>query len=400
MRCRRVSGVAAGAVLWLITATSSAAEPAWWTEHKRKCGLPPSTVFNSWREAGAKCPAAQAGAGAPSSQGAIATQLGTVGAQLIIQAFSNPQPSPAQLAADVEYRAAEARRREEEANQREESQRRLLATLKGVDREPRRPLALKLGDPKPDQFPPALEANDPGIIGEIVSHARKLGWSPDELRRLAANLRNLGTDATLNGELVRRVWANVKSRPESAELASLAATADGGLWLAGAGRQTAYSDCTIFALANGAGLPYGVVAARANELLREASWRGSDDREHPQAAIERDGLTGGEVILLAQTFGRTEVIPQAEFSTALRASKPVLINVVPPSGNLGAGHQVVLSKTFQRRGEDWFEMIDSNEGPTKRLYISASELKTIIQENGITFQPHGGSTPALLRAVR
>jgi len=73
-----------------------------------------------------------------------------------------------------------------------------------------------------------------------------------------------------------------------------------------------------FALANASGQPYEVVAARATQLLREGEWRGTYDREHPQQVIERQGLNGDEVIMLAEAFGQAEVVKGADFAKTLK----------------------------------------------------------------------------------
>ena len=57
----------------------------------------------------------------------------------------------------------------------------------------------------------------------------------------------------------------------------------------------------------------------------------------------------------------------------------------------------MLTKVFQHAGETWFEMMDSNQGPQQRLYVSATELNTVMQENGVAFRPEPGTTPRLLR---
>jgi hypothetical protein len=72
-----------------------------------------------------------------------------------------------------------------------------------------------------------------------------------------------------------------------------------------------------------------------------------------------------------------------------------MIDVAPPGGR--GGHEVVLTKTFEHAGAPWFEMMDSNRGPDRRLYVSAAELDTILQENGVTIRPERGTTPSLLR---
>jgi hypothetical protein len=103
--------------------------------------------------------------------------------------------------------------------------------------------------------------------------------------------------------------------------------------------------------------------------------------------------------MLAEAFGRAEVVPSVGFAKTLKEGRAVMINVVPENGDTRNGHQIVLSRTFRHGGETWFEAMDSNQGPQRRLYMSASELNTILQENGIAFQPEPGRMPRLFRAA-
>jgi hypothetical protein len=236
------------------------------------------------------------------------------------------------------------------------------------------------------------------VINAMNALARQLGWSPDKLARLDAALGRLAFDGDPNstGVQVRGTWHDVIARGPDADLVREASQRD-GLGFPGAGTQTVNNDCTVFALANAAGLPYGLVAARANELIRQGEWHSPADRANPQAMIEKHGLNGGEVVLLAEVFGQAEVVPSSGFAKTLSAGRPVMINVVPADGKMNSGHEVVLTKTFQHRGETWFEMMDSNQGPQRRLFLSSKELNTILQENGVAFRPNPGTTPKLLR---
>jgi hypothetical protein len=42
-------------------------------------------------------------------------------------------------------------------------------------------------------------------------------------------------------------------------------------------------------------------------------------------------------------------------------------------------------------------MMDSNQGPERRLFLSSKELNTMLQEKGVAYRPESGTTPALLR---
>lgn len=234
------------------------------------------------------------------------------------------------------------------------------------------------------------------FIKTMNTQAGQLGWSAGEQARLTAALNKLASDGDLNAtfDQIRQTWQNTLARDSGGAWARQASAGDGP-GFPGAGTQTRYQDCVVFALANAAGLPYGVVAARATKLISEAEWREPADRANPQKAIEQVGIMGGEVVMLAEAFGQAEVVPLSEFAKTLKEGRPVLVNVLPPGGQ--GGHAVVLTKTFQHSGETWFAMMDSNQGPVRRLYLSSRELSIILQENGVAFRPEPGTTPKLLK---
>lgn len=236
------------------------------------------------------------------------------------------------------------------------------------------------------------------IIDSMNALARRLGWDADEIARLDKALKSLTADIDPNvteGQ-IRSTWQNVLARGSDSVMVQKAARGDGPR-LIGAGTQNGFQDCAIFALANAAGLPYGVAAARAAKLIGEGEWRDAAARANPQQTIEQKGLTGGEVIMLAEAFGQVEIVRSADFAKTLKQGRPVMVNVVPASGNVRAGHEVVLTRAFQDGGETWYEMMDSNQGPLRRLYVSTRELNTMLQENGVAFRRDPGSTPRLLR---
>lgn len=237
------------------------------------------------------------------------------------------------------------------------------------------------------------------LIDSMALLAKRVpDWSTAEQGRLSAALKSLKPDgdAKATGTAIRQAWTDVLARGQTAELAQQAAQGDGpGLYAAG--QQTVHEDCAVFALATAVGRPYGLVAARAAELIRDGEWRTAAERAEPQKTIERAGLNGGEVILLAEIFGQVEVVRGTDFAKTLKSGRPVMVNLVPASGNVNGGHQVVLTKTFQHLGASWYEMIDSNQGPVRRLYLSATELSTMQQENGFAFRPEERTTPLLLR---
>jgi hypothetical protein len=246
-----------------------------------------------------------------------------------------------------------------------------------------------------DEIDSAMERTR--IINSMNALAKRLGWSAREQARLDAALKKLNADGDpdADGTQIRQAWENVLARGHDADLARKASGGEGP-GFPGAGTQS-FEDCTIFALANAAGLPYSVVAARATELIRRGEWRDAAARANPQRAIEQRGLMGGEVVMMAEALGQAEVVRSTDFARTLREGRRLLLNVVPQDGDTRNGHAVVLTKAFQHGGETWYEMMDSNQGPQRRLYLSAKELNTMLQETGVAFRPEPGRTPMLLR---
>ena len=121
---------------------------------------------------------------------------------------------------------------------------------------------------------------------------------------------------------MRSLLFGISLKPANADEVPPAAVLNGQGPLMMPGRmQSEYMDCTIFAVANATHLPYGVVATRAAEVLRDAEWRSGAERANPQKTIEGIGLNGGEVVMLAEIFGRAEVIPPGAFPEALKNGK-------------------------------------------------------------------------------
>lgn len=236
------------------------------------------------------------------------------------------------------------------------------------------------------------------VIKAMTAYARQAAdWSEEKKARIAVALNQLGFDGDehVTDKMIRATWSIILAR-DPADGLTAAASAGDGPGFPGAGTQS-HEDCAVFALANASGRPYGLVAASATELIRQAEWRPTTERVAPEQTIKRRGLNGGEVILLAETFGRTSVVASAEFAATLRAGRRILVNVVPANGDLDAGHEILLTKTFQHEGATWYTVMDSNQAPDRFLYLTHQELSIILQENGVTFEPESGQTPALLR---
>ncbi len=242
-----------------------------------------------------------------------------------------------------------------------------------------------------------LDAESVRTVDEMNALAERLGWSTEDRTELDKALKALDADGDPNvtETQVRETWQTVLTRDRDPALAQ-SATRGQGPDLHSAGQQS-NEDCAVFALAHAAGLPYGVVVARANELLREAKWRNAAQRADPNVVWQKGGLMGGEVIILAEAFGRTQVVQSADFAGVLQQGHAVMVNVTPRSGNFKSGHEIVLTKTFQHAGETWFEAMDSNLPPEQRHYLSKAELDVIMQERGVVFVPDAGTTPRLLR---
>jgi hypothetical protein len=244
----------------------------------------------------------------------------------------------------------------------------------------------------------ALAAEGLRVIKAMKAYASQIAeWSEQKKARVGTALGQLGADGdpdATRGQ-IRETWARILARDPARGLAAEAAAGDGP-GFPGAGTQS-HEDCAVFALANAAGRPYGLVAASAAELIRNATWRPADERAAPEQAIARLGLNGGEVIILAETFGQATVVSSADFAKLLQGGNRILANVVPASGDLKAGHEIVLTKTFQHDGDTWFAVMDSNQAPGKLLYLSTHELGTILQENGVMFQAEPNRTSPLLR---
>jgi len=233
------------------------------------------------------------------------------------------------------------------------------------------------------------------IVRSMNALARRLEWSAERRGRLAQALNSLDADGSGTSAQARQAWQDVLARAADGEIAR-AASGGAGPELPAAGTQS-FEDCAVFALANATGLPYGVVSARAAKLIGEGDWSDAAERADPQAVLEKRGLNGGEVVMLAESFGQAQVVPSSSFAATLQGGRTVLVGVVPADGDFRKGHEVVLSKVFQYHGQTWYEMMDSNQGPQRRLYVNARELNTIQMENGVAFRPDPNTTPALLR---
>ena len=245
--------------------------------------------------------------------------------------------------------------------------------------------------------PPIMDPDTARVINGIEALARRWGWSATKLARLDRDLRALDIGGPIpSQDDIRQAWRDILARGQDPELVR-EASQGGGLGFAGAGLQTTHADCAVFAIANATGRPYGFIAARATQIMNEGDWRDPAARAAPRAAIESRGLNGGEVVMLAEIFGRGEVTPSADFARTLQEGRPVMVNVVATNGDYRVGHEVVLTKTFQHDGQTWYVMLDSYQDGQARRFVSAKELSTMLKENGVAYRPNPRRTPGLLR---
>ena len=229
---------------------------------------------------------------------------------------------------------------------------------------------------------------------EFNKYINSLHLSKAKLDHLNNVLNSLAEDGNPDATVSQtdQVWKNILARRDFTEEFEREAKSSAPV-MPGAGTQS-FNDCTIFALANAADLPYSVVAAKAAGLISESQWHSDADRANPQDVLEKHGLDGYEVALLAESLGQAEVVPMSDFPKTLQEGRPLILDVMLQDGGK---HEVVLTKTFQHFGETWYEMMDSNQGRQQRLYLSTNELSTMLLEKGIAFRPNPGTTPQLLR---
>src|SRR3989338_2380365 len=114
---------------------SIAAEPAWWTQKKRECGV--STSYNTWVSQGSPCNKSGGSPGGLSPGQELGTALGQALGQAIGNALRGDPEADARRKAEEEYQAAlaaeESRRQEEETLKRhEEMKNRLLGGMLNV----------------------------------------------------------------------------------------------------------------------------------------------------------------------------------------------------------------------------------------------------------------------------
>jgi hypothetical protein len=242
----------------------------------------------------------------------------------------------------------------------------------------------------------------PPYAAEIVARHRKLartlGWSFEKQACLAMALNTLDLDPGHGFDVSKagQAWRSMTARGELPTLVA-AARAAGGMSLTGSGTQTGYQDCALFALASATGRPYGYVGALASDLIRKGDWRDASRRSDPEHTMEAEGLSGGELVMLAEMLGQARTVAPGEFASAIKSGAMLLVRISPTAGVHDHGHEVVLTTAFTHEGLPWFEVLDSNRGPLRRMFATAEEIGALLLENGIAYQAERGRTPAPLR---
>lgn len=253
--------------------------------------------------------------------------------------------------------------------------------------------------------PVSITLADPGSdVGMIQRLAQSRGWSAEEQQRLTDVLNNLDPDSISDEEMLRRMrareqtWTTITARSTDAGLAAAAAQGQGPALYSSGWQSGVYDDCAVFALATAAGVPYGIVADRALGLVRDAAWRDAEERSDPMQVLRRGGggLTGGEVVMLAEMLGQAEVVRLDQMADTLRQGRPVLVTAAL-NFTASSLHQIVLSRTFEHNGQVWFEAIDSQAAGNQRIFLSYDELVVNGYGNGVSYRPEANTTPALLR---
>lgn len=295
-------------------------------------------------------------------------RLGLLASVLLVPAFAFAQDPVL-----VRIRAAQAQL--VSAEQRRERAR--------TEPSPNRDARVALAQQAVDAIEQTLATLERAFGHEILAWTDRPAWTADERTRVTQAVAALPLDEAQRTARRGGTWGAVLQEGAALERAS------GRGVLAGAGRQ-GDEDCTLFALANAAGLPYGVVAARAAELLREATWRPEAERRDIARVVAEDGFTTAEVVLLAEAFGSAEVTRPDAFAAHLVEGRPVVVGVPP-------AHAVVLTSAFTHEGETWYEVLDSNRAPGNRAFVRAHDLEPLLLLNGIAFRRDPGTTPALLR---
>lgn len=240
--------------------------------------------------------------------------------------------------------------------------------------------------------------SDPDFHRAMIALARRLNWPPAEIARVDQALTALVRPnlPEVTPAQFSSLWSLMRARSADPVLVAAAATGEGPRPFRAGWQSGRYGDCALFALATGSGVPYGVVAGRANELLRSAEWRIQRDREQPERVLKHaGGLNGGEVIMLAEALGRVSIVRPEQFAATLKAGRPVLVSMTTRAGG---AHQVVLSRIFRHKGADWYEVINSQHPqPQRSDYVTHGELLLLAEENGITLRPEPGTVVKPLR---
>lgn len=253
--------------------------------------------------------------------------------------------------------------------------------------------ALEANRKREEEWNPPQETRD---IAGINALAKQLGWSDTKQGQLNTALNKLSPDGVENPSKAQfgNAWEETVfsglDEKAYAKFAQEAAQGEGPE-IRGTGKAQSYNDCALYALANATGKSYDEVAERADQLISQGNWRRADERADPQKVFKSEGgLNGGEVILVAESFGQAEVVPSTDFAKILKEGRPVMVNIVSPGAMVKdgkSGHEVVLTRTFQHDGETWYSLMDSSGRPDKPMFLSDKALNIMLQEKGVAYRP-------------
>jgi hypothetical protein len=113
-------------IVFLLPLPFLAAEPAWWTQQKQKCGLPSSLAYNTWAAQGSPCKGS--GSVGSSDSGAV---IGKTMGDAIVDVFKTADEESQRKKATWE--AEETERKRQQALEDEARKQRLLGAMMEVD---------------------------------------------------------------------------------------------------------------------------------------------------------------------------------------------------------------------------------------------------------------------------
>lgn len=257
-----------------------------------------------------------------------------------------------------------------------------------------------------DQEPEAWRAGGAFMTQVMPDYLKALGWKSGQRNQVMELVRGIKAyKIDLQVPELQRRYAGTFAM-DRATYAALRADARRGHGrdLIAEGFQSE-DDCAVFALANATNTPYGVAAARALEVIRTAPWRSQEERTHPaQVFSEGAGLKGGEVDILAQSFGEGHRVGRGELEGQLQQGSAIIATIDMASDNVRGSHEIVITRSFQHAGQAWYEVLDSNASPSNcpacersRTYWPKADLEAVLNADGLAVTPKAGTVAKSLK---